>query len=245
MGAELTAARATLLPVPPILAVEGNSGVGKSVTSRAVAARLGTRWHPEHGEYLLTGRGEALPSSPPPNRAAVLDALPIWTVLEMRRLVDMVALPGVRAWEVVDCSLVSVVAFELAKRRAGQPNAPRELARQLVAALDAGLLTAPSAWLFLAASAGTVLDRIAHRGGSLPFLIDRHVIEWLDLLRLRFVEQFATPGRATWVDNDAIAVEEAAGCGVRLVETLHQPLPDEGLRGFLASVADDPDAWAA
>jgi thymidylate kinase len=139
--------------------------------------------------------------------------------------------------------MVSVIGFELAKRRAGQPSAVAELGIQLGQAIAAGLVVEPAAWLFLSAEPDVVLERIARRGGSVPFLVDADVIAYLDRLRRRFVDEYADPQRIAWVDNDDLALDEVVAVATRLVGGIADRRPRDALRRFLADVACAPERW--
>jgi hypothetical protein len=70
--------------LPPY--VEGNSGVGKSVPTVALAARCASGQSvPEHVDYLEPERGESLAFFPPSMFEEVVNSNGLWPMLDMRR----------------------------------------------------------------------------------------------------------------------------------------------------------------
>jgi thymidylate kinase len=209
-----------------LLAIEGNSGVGKTTTASAIARRLGVRWFPEPGMYIDERRGERVPDFPGRDGVAAAAAATIWLLAEQRRQAQMRR--EAAAAQVIDCTTVSVLAFELAKARVGFPNAMRPLAAGYQSLYEDGVLTEPTHWLFLTAPATVVLSRIAHRGGSRRFLRKADTIVYLDAVRRHFADVFLAPGRSAWLDNAGQAVEAAVDSAVALVSAdapVSDPVP--------------------
>lgn len=238
------AGRPQLKPVSSLRAfvvVDGNSGAGKTTTAAALSTLLNTAPPlPEQVLYAQTPTERVL-DFPPHSAQEVIETNRLWLMWEHRRQHDLRLRPGLPdAMFVVDNSSLSVLGFELAKRRLGYPSAVEDLAARYAAAYCDGTLAEPNGWVFVATAPPIVLDRIARRGGSVPLLKREDTIEYLDLLRRRFASDYLEPATWIWVDNSQVSLGDvAAGCA-RFARDLDPTVKTECCRMFFVRVATDP-----
>jgi shikimate kinase len=226
--------------LPPFLAVEGNSGVGKSVTARALAARLDTDWFPEAGSYVDATRGERVPSFPGRDDGTATRECGVWTAVELRRQEHRLhTAAGRRRIQVVDCTPVSVLAFEVGKARFGLPNALRSLASSYLELAEARRLQEPCLWVFLTAPPAVVLERIRRRGGSRPFLKQAATVDYLDRVRTLFAAEFVPRSRFLWLDTSAASLEEVVDAVTSRLGRVAGAPPPNATRALFRSLAHD------
>jgi hypothetical protein len=76
--------------VSRIVALEGNSGVGKSTVAAGLAASLGSAASvPEYGDYIQREPTVCLPEFPPCCVASVARTNEIWPAIDLRRQADL------------------------------------------------------------------------------------------------------------------------------------------------------------
>ena len=235
MGVSRAECRSMIGGMPPSIAVEGSSGVGKSVTAGAIAGMIpNAQVFGEYFDYFDPCAGDCLPRFPPRSVTEVTSENRIWPELDLRREAHRTEAgqvkPGI---QIVDTSPISVVGYEMAKLRFGFPSALGELALEYVRLYECGALQEPTGWIFLSAPPRVVLQRIESRGGSREFLKRAETIEYIDSIRRYFATRYLAPEFFVWVDNSEIDLEHVALRASRFVFNLERHGPSHELCTFL------------
>jgi hypothetical protein len=228
--------------LPPFVAIEGNSGVGKSATAQALAEQINSVWFPQPAKYLDQARGETVPPFPGRDIQTAIEASSVWPDAELRRQDHRLAAAAVRPGvQVVDTTPVSVLGFELAKAHFGYAHATHQVARSYLSLLESDLLQEPIFWIFLTAPSDVIRQRLYTRGSARSFLTRVETIEYLDGVRTEFYQNFISASRYLLIDNSAIAVDDVVN---RISAEFELPAgepPLHPMRDFFRSVQPDTD----
>jgi thymidylate kinase len=188
--------------------VEGSSGSGKSSTARALAHAWGQR--NVVGEYVdfFGALSIAMPELPPPDRFAGRAQSGAWARVDRVRYAELRSLPGGAHPVVLDTSVVSVLACEMAKREVGEVSLVMEIASEYRRLLDDGTLYPPVFWVFLEAPYAELERRIAERGGSRPFLRRPDVAAYIEAFRKSFADRYLADDEYIRVSTDRSPVHD-------------------------------------
>lgn len=216
------------------------SGVGKSVTARALAARRGLDWFPEPGAYIDPAAGERLPPFPGADNAVAARASRVWPTVELRRRDHRLLAAAARPkQQVVDCTPVSVLSFEMGKAHFGFTHATDQLAAEYLSLACKGLLEEPSLWVFLTAPTEVVLERIHQRGGSRPFLKRAATVEYMCRVLTVFMEEFVPRSRCLLIDNSETPVSDVVERVTARVDGALARRPKRAMRDFFRAASKD------
>jgi hypothetical protein len=225
------------------IAVEGNSGIGKTTTASLLAERTGQQAVLEYHYFVDAARGEALPRFPPASVEEVIETNVLWPRIDLQREARRMALPPGRvAFQVVDTTPLSVFGYEFAKAAQGLPHAIADLATRYWTLYRDGRLTEPGGWVLLMAGTRTVLSRIADKGGTREFLTRRSTIEYMNRFRLSFLAEYVPNARSLVIHNDDAGIDAVAEQALRFASGLGASIEGCAVRRFLADLLEDRDA---
>lgn len=188
--------------------VEGSSGSGKSATAQALAHAWDQRGFVREYFEFFEPLSIAMPELPPPDRFAGRAQSAAWARVDRVRYAELRALPSGAHPAVLDTSVVSVLACEMAKREAGEVSLVLEIASEYRQLLDCGTLYPPDFWVFLEAPYAELERRIAERGGSRPFLRRPDVAAYIQAFRESFAERYLADDEYLMVSTDRSPVHD-------------------------------------
>lgn len=225
-------------------AIEGNSGSGKTSTAEALSRAWGQPGFV--GEYFGYFEPPALvmPDLPPPDPVVARAQSSVWAAIDRSRYADLRGLAGGAYPVVLDTTVLSVLACEMAKREAGEASAAAEITAQYRRLLDEGTVWPPEFWVFLETSHGELERRIAERGGSRPFLRRPDVARYLETFRISFAKRYLDAGEFLRLPNDTTPVGDIVSAVTMHAVARHDggsgfPVARTGLRRFLDDLARD------
>lgn len=220
-------------------AIEGNSGSGKTTTAQALSGAWGQPGFV--GEYFDYFKPLALvmPDLPPPDPIVGQAQSSAWATIDRRRYADLRDLPGGAYPAVLDTTVLSVLACELAKREAGEASAIAEITAQYRRLLDDGTVWPPQFWVFLEAHHGELERRITVRGGSRPFLRLPEVAAYLSTFRERFAERYLSDEELLRLPNDTSPIEDVVAAVTAYADSRSSHRAGTGLHRFLDDLARD------
>jgi len=226
-------------PGVPHCAIEGNSGSGKTTTARALSRAWGQRRFV--GEYFgyFEPLALAMPDLPPPDPFVGREQSSAWATIDRRRYADLRDQPGGGHPVVLDTTVLSVLACELAKREAGEASAVAEITAEYRRLLDDGIIWPPQLWVFLETHHDELERRITARGGSRPFLRRPEVVAYLHAFRARFAECYLNDDEALRLRNDTSPIEDVVAAVTAHVDDRGSGGEGTGLRRFLEDLARD------
>lgn len=218
-------------------AVEGNSGSGKTTTAQALSRSWGQSGFV--GEYFDYFEPLALvmPDLPPPDPIVGRAQSSVWAIIDRRRYADLRGLPGGGYPVVLDTTVLSVLACEMAKREVGEASSVAEITAEYRQLLDDGTVWPPEFWVFLEARHGELERRIAERGGSRPFLRRPEVAAYLHAFRAWFAERYLDDDEFLWLPNDTSPMEDVVAAVTAHADGRSSPGAGTGLRRFLDDLA--------
>lgn len=161
------------LKIPSYVALEGNVGAGKSTVAKMFSETYNYPHIGEYGNYVNFSAGEQFPTFPPNEIIDIINSNPLWIKLEYRRSAHLFDSGKVKKDTplLIERSPLSLVAFEYAKMKQNLPFETSNLLGSYAMLLDIGMITEPSAYIFLNTSPEVVKQRIIKRGGrSIDFL---------------------------------------------------------------------------
>lgn len=220
-------------------AVEGNSGSGKTSTAQALSQAWG---QPSFvGEYFgyFQQLGLVMPDLPPPDPIVGRAQSLAWAIIDRRRYADLRSLPGGAHPAVLDTTVLSVLACEMAKCEAGEASAVAEITAEYRRLLADEIVWPPEFWVFLEASHDELERRIAERGGSRPFLRRPEVAAYLQAFRASFADRYLGDDEFIWLPNDTSPVEDTVAAVTAYASSGNSPGAGTGLRRFLDDLACD------
>jgi thymidylate kinase len=223
----------------PYCAVEGNSGSGKTSTAQALSRAWGQPGFV--GEYFDYFEPLALvmPDLPPPDPIVGRAQSCAWAIIDRRRYVDLRGLPGGAYPVVLDTTVLSVLACEMAKREAGEASSAAEITAEYRRLIDDGTVWPPEFWVFLETRHGELERRIAERGGSRPFLRRPDVAAYLEAFRASFAERYLGDDELLRLPNDTSPIEDIVAAVTAYADSRSSPAARTGLRRFLEDLARD------
>jgi thymidylate kinase len=224
---------------PSYCAVEGSSGVGKTSTSRGLSREWGHDGYvPEYFHYFVP-LGLPMPDLPPVDHETGLRQSRAWALIDRKRYAQLrVAEPRSRGLPLVlDTTVLSVLACELAKQEFGEPCAAREIAAEYRNLLSTGVLVEPVLWVLLDAPQSVLETRIRARGGSRSFLRREEVAGFLRELRAGFVTRYLSPDEVIMVDNSTLPLGAVVDRINAHVRRRSARTPSTGLGRFVDDVA--------
>lgn len=223
-------------------AIEGNSGSGKTSTARAVARAWAQPGFV--GEYFDYFEPLALvmPDLPPPDPIVGRAQSSAWAITDRRRYADLRGLAGGAYPAVMDTTVLSVLACEMAKREVGEVSAVAEITAEYRRLLDEGVIWPPEFWVFLETRYGELERRIAERGGSRKFLRRPEVAAYLEAFRASFAERYLDDDEVLWLPNDTSPIEDIVVAVTAYAERRRSPGAGTGLRRFFDDLARDAAA---
>jgi thymidylate kinase len=185
-----------------VIVIEGHSGTGKTTVGGQLCIELRRRglnvaYIPEHGYYLNPLLGQWVRHHADiDDRRRTGDF--IWLDIERQRMAFLARAHarGANA-AIVDTSLLSVVAYELAKCRLDPWALDKTLLMAIVSYLEKADERPAVLWAFLHASSETIIDRLIARGGARGVLASPEAIATLNDFRRYFSN--------TWLKKHAYA----------------------------------------
>lgn len=186
-------------PHSAAVCIEGNAGSGKTTCCSALAVDGRGLFLREYTETLDAGHRASLMRAF--EQRTDDDESTIWREAEERRLRACASAKTLRP--VLDTSLVSVIAFGLARRKfesSGNVSSTIQCYRDL---LREGRIVLPGKFVHLRVSEKVRQARLAKRGSCHPFLARGDVSSYLDDLRANFFERYLP--RNCWTSIDASA----------------------------------------
>ncbi|MEV4539007.1 hypothetical protein AB0J82_35070 [Asanoa sp. NPDC049518] len=221
----------------PHCAVEGNSGSGKTTTARALA----WEWEQpgfvsEYFEYFEP-LGLTMPELPPPDEVVGRAQSIVWAVIDQRRYADLSGVRSGTHLAVLDTTVLSVVACEMAKREFGRASAAAEIAAEYRRLLDGGAFWPPDFWVLLETSYDELERRIVARGGSRPFLRQPEVVTYLHAFRASFAERYLSAHECIRLPSDAAATKEVVAAVTAHARSRGSAVTGDGLYRFLDDLA--------
>lgn len=213
--------------------LEGNAGSGKTTCCVELAKARGSVLLREYTETLDAAHREFLKSSF--ERRADDDEFAIWRCAEERRAEACAAASSMRV--VLDTSLVSVVAFGLARRKFNQSGDLSATIRGYQDLLSRGRLVIPGKFVHLRLSEEVRQARLKKRGNCHPFLAQPDVSQYLDKLRADFFDRYLPRTCWTSIDTSTLTpTETTEQVDAALVTLEAKPTAD----AFTAWLADLP-----
>ncbi len=231
----------------PYIAVEGNSGIGKTTTASTLARRFNAPWFPEYYDYINWDIGEILPLFPPISKEEVCRSNMLWTELDIRREIARRNRQfKFSTFQIVDTTLLSVIGYEICKAKFGFPEGIAELSCNYLQLIRSGVLQEPSAWIFLTAPPIVISERIDARGGSRPFMKLLSTMDYIDKVRHWFACHFLAEGDYIMIDNGSCSLNASveAACDFITKSKLNSGT-FTGLHDFLTALYNNTETLSA
>ncbi|OGM07124.1 hypothetical protein A2130_00620 [Candidatus Woesebacteria bacterium GWC2_33_12] len=188
--------------LPNYVAIEGNSGAGKTSTSLLVHKETQLPHIGEYGNYIDFEKNESFPQFPPNNVQDIIQSNTLWSKIEFRRRVHQLNLQDKfpNSLQIVERSSISLFAFEYAKMKLGLPYEFTHLSGLYSMLYETTILKEPCGYVFLRVSPETVRARIniENANKSLKFLCNRKSVLAIN----EFISFFLN----TYIDNESFII---------------------------------------
>ena len=209
------------------ICLEGNAGCGKTTCGQLLSHSTDSILLPEYTETLDEAQRRFLMDGF--TRRTDADESSIWHCAEDHRSRRWAK--GNARHAVLDTSLVSVVAFGLARIQFGQGGNISSTVQRYLKLLSDGDVVVPTRIVHLSTSETVRQRRLQKRGACHPFLLRHDVSEYLDKARLDFYEHYLPQDCWTTVDTSDATPDEALA---RVVHALESMNPRQNAHAFIA-----------
>lgn len=221
--------------------LEGNSGSGKTTLANNLEKRPGFVHIGEYGNYLDFKNGENFPNFPPKNINDVLNSNSLWPQIEIRRRSHQIefAEKYPNSVQIVERSLLSLLAFEYAKKEQGVVFDIQNLTDIYSELYKKGILVEPSAYVFLKASPEIIRERVKDKkdSSSLRFLSSSKSVIVINEFIQEFLEKYVPKENYLIIDSGKIKSEDIIEKLVAFIEKLENPIkPNDSLVSFIYNV---------
>ena len=227
--------------LPGYVVLEGNSGSGKTTVANDLGKRLDFVHIGEYGNYLDFKNGEKFPNFPPKNIDDVLTSNSIWPQIEIRRRSHQIefAEKYPNSVQIVERSLLSLLAFEYAKKEQGVVFDIQNLIDIYSELYQKGILIEPSAYVFLKASPEIIRERIKDKRDSLSlrFLSSSKSVITINGFIQEFLEKYVAQENYLIIDSGEVKPEDIVEKVVAFIKRLEYPIkPNASLISFIYNI---------